>query len=129
MQLAVERSGAAQVARVKGTKLTYPVLASFLAEVHALVGDGARTLVLDLQVVSYIDSAAIGCFVEIHRLLEERGGRLTLSGVHRRVETMLSMTGVRRFLHVEAGGGSADARDQRRDLGAVGLVRLAEVFQ
>jgi len=51
--------------------------------------------------VTYIDSATIGCLMEIHRLLENLGGRLTLSGLQRRVETMLSMTGVLKFLNVE----------------------------
>jgi anti-anti-sigma factor len=50
--------------------------------------------------VTYIDSATIGCLVEIHRLVGGRGGEVKLSGLQRRVHTMLSMTGVDRFLEV-----------------------------
>jgi len=50
--------------------------------------------------VSYIDSATIGCLVEIHRLVADLGGALRLSALHRRVHGMLSMTGVDRFLEI-----------------------------
>jgi anti-anti-sigma factor len=101
MQFLVEHAGDARILRVTVAKLTYPVLAAFLGEARAVMEDGARELVIDLEAVTYIDSATIGCLMEIHRLLENLGGRLTLSGLHRRVETMLSMTGVLKFLNVE----------------------------
>ena len=58
---------------------------------------------LDLSAVSYIDSATIGCLVEIHRLLADQGGAVKLAALQRRVHTMLSMTGVDKFLEVYAG--------------------------
>ncbi|PYQ47741.1 MAG: hypothetical protein DMF78_22935 [Acidobacteria bacterium] len=117
MHLAVEQSGDASVVSVKQAKLTYPVLAPFLAEVRAIVEDGAREVVIDLEAVTYIDSATIGCLVEIHRLLEDLGGTVTLYGLHRRVETMLSMTGVRQFLSVQGRAScSADPRSRRGGL-------------
>ncbi|HEU0092588.1 MAG TPA: STAS domain-containing protein, partial [Vicinamibacteria bacterium] len=61
----------------------------------------ARILRVTVAKLTYIDSATIGCLVEIHRLLEDLGGSLTLTGLHRRVETMLSMTGVLQFLNVD----------------------------
>jgi anti-anti-sigma factor len=100
LELAVEPSGDACIVRVKTAKLTYPVLSSFFEEVRAVLADGTRKLVLDLAAVSYIDSATIGCLVDIHRLVSDLGGALRLSGLQRRVRTMLSMTGVDRFLEV-----------------------------
>jgi anti-anti-sigma factor len=102
MQFLVEQAGDARILRVTVAKLTYPVLAAFLGEARAVVADGARKLFIDLEAVTYIDSATIGCLVEIHRLLEDLGGSLTLTGLHRRVETMLSMTGVLQFLNVKS---------------------------
>ncbi len=61
--------------RVQEAKLTYPVLSAFFAEVRQLVEEGARKMVIDLAAVSYIDSASIGCLMDIHRLLQEQGGR------------------------------------------------------
>jgi anti-anti-sigma factor len=98
--MAVEPTGDAVVVRVKTAKLTYPVLSSFFEHVRAVLEDGTRKLILDLEAVNYIDSETIGCLVDIHRLVSDLGGALRLSGLQRRVHTMLSMTGVDRFLDV-----------------------------
>ena len=100
LDMAVEPTGDAVVVRVKTAKLTYPVLSSFFQQVRAVLEDGTRKLVLDLEAVNYIDSETIGCLVDIHRLVSDLGGALRLSGLQRRVHTMLSMTGVDRFLDV-----------------------------
>ena len=100
MQLSSKRSGEVSIVRVHEAKLTYPVLSSFFLEVCRIVEDGARMLVLDLGAVTYIDSASIGCLMDVHRLLRERGGVVKLAGLQPRVETMLSMTGVHRILDV-----------------------------
>ena len=98
MQLAVVDQGEVKVVRVQETRLTYPVLSSFFARVRQLVEEGARSLVIDLQPVSYIDSASIGCLMDVHRLLQDQGGVLRLSGLQPRVETMISMTGVHKII-------------------------------
>ena len=100
MQLLVEQSDDVRIVRVQEAKLTYPVLWSFFAEVRQIVEDGARKLVIDLEAVTYIDSAAIGCLMDIRRLLEDRGGAVKLSGLQPRVETMLSMTGVHKIMEI-----------------------------
>lgn len=100
MQLSLEQSGDVHIVRVNEAKLTYPVLSSFFAEVRQLVEDGARKVVIDLAAVSYIDSASIGCLMDIHRLLKDRNGAVKLSGLQPRVETMLSMTGVHKIVDV-----------------------------
>lgn len=100
MQLAVERRADVSVVRLEEGKLTYPVLSSFFAAVQEIVDGGARRLVIDLKAVSYIDSASIGCLMDIHRILAARGGALSLSGLQSRVRTLLSMTGVLRILAV-----------------------------
>ena len=72
------------VVRVQEAKLTYPVLASFFSDVRQRVEGGARKVVIDLGAVSYLDSASIGCLMDIHRLLSEKGGALRLSGLQPR---------------------------------------------
>jgi anti-anti-sigma factor len=100
MQLAVEERGDVRIVRVQEAKLTYPVLASFFAEVRQLVEGGARKVVIDLQSVSYIDSASIGCLMDIHRLLQDKTGAVKLAGLQPRVETMISMTGVHKIIDI-----------------------------
>jgi anti-anti-sigma factor len=98
MQLAFEEKADVTVVRVKEAKLTYPVLSSFFSEVRQRVEGGARKVIIDLAAVSYLDSASIGCLMDVHRLLQEKGGALRLSGLQPRVETMISMTGVHKIV-------------------------------
>jgi anti-sigma B factor antagonist len=100
MELAVETSGDVQIIRVKEAKLTYPSLSAFFAEVRQLVEGGARKLLIDLSAVTYIDSACIGCLMDVYRLLQDKGGAVKLAGLQPRVETMLSMTGVHKIIDV-----------------------------
>jgi anti-anti-sigma factor len=64
------------------------------------VEGGARKVVIDLAAVGYIDSASIGCLMDVRRLLQDRGGALRISGLQPRVETMLSMTGVHKIMDI-----------------------------
>ena len=100
MQLVVDERDDVHIVRVQEAKLTYPVLSSFFAEVRQLVDTGVAKLVIDLQAVSYIDSASIGCLMDIHRLLQDKAGAVKLSGLQPRVETMLSMTGVHKIIDI-----------------------------
>jgi anti-anti-sigma factor len=114
MQLLLEESSDVRIVRVKEAKLTYPVLSSFLAQVGEIVEAGARKLVIDLAAVTYIDSASIGCLINIYWLLNNRGGALKLSGLQPRVEVMLSMTGVRRVVDIYREEAEALAAFDRR---------------
>ena len=55
------------------------MLSAFFSEVRQRVEGGARLMVMDLAAVSYLDSASIGCLMDVHRLLQEQGGTLRLS--------------------------------------------------
>jgi len=98
MQLAFEELSDVTIVRVKEAKLTYPVLSAFFSEVKQKVEGGARLMIMDLTAVSYLDSASIGCLMDVHRLLQEKGGTLRLAGLQPRVETMISMTGVHKIV-------------------------------
>ena len=98
MQLEVDEKADVRIVRVKEAKLTYPNLSAFFAEVRQLVEGGARKLLIDLAAVTYIDSASIGCLMDIYRLMQDRGGVVKVAGVQPRVETMISMTGVHKLI-------------------------------
>ncbi len=102
MEYVIDQRGDVHIVRVLEAKLTYPTLGEFFAEVRRLVEGGVHALLLDLRTVSYMDSASIGCLMDIHRLLSERGGVLRLSGLQPRVQTMISMTGVLRIVEAHA---------------------------
>ena len=115
LDLSLETTGEAVVVHIQTAKLTYPVLSAFFEEVRGILEEGSRHMVLDLSAVSYIDSATIGCLVEIHRLVTGYGGAVKLAALQRRVHTMLTMTGVVRFLEVYEGDAEAVASLGRLD--------------
>lgn len=107
MNVTTSRHNDVVVVHVTETRLTYPILADFATTVAALVAAGEKRIVIDLASVSYVDSATIGCLMDLYRQASTAGGQLKLSGVQKRVETMLTMTGAHNFLEVHADQASA----------------------
>ena len=100
MNLQIESSGDVKIVRIKEDKLVYPKLNDFFGQVSGLVESGTGKLIIDLSDVSYIDSASIGCLMDIYRLMSERSGSLKLVGLQERVETMVSLTGLHNLVDV-----------------------------
>ena len=89
------------------SRVTYPVLGELSSTAASLIEDGRTRLVIDLTDVGYVDSATIGCLMDLYRQATAAGGTLKLAGVQRRVGTMLTMTGAHNFLEVHADRASA----------------------
>ena len=107
MNVHTEESGGVSIVRVADTRLMYPMLADFSAAVSSLVASGKRDILIDLTPVTYVDSATIGCLMDLYRQVRAAGGRLKLSGVQKRVETMLTLTGAQNFIEIHADEPSA----------------------
>ena len=107
MNLTTDRSQGVAVVRVHETRLTYPLLTDFANTISSLIGSGERKVLLDLATVVYVDSATIGCLMDLYRQATTAGGMLKLSGVQKRVETMLTMTGAHHFHEVHPDQASA----------------------
>jgi len=107
MNLTTDRNQGVAVVRVNETRLMYPILSEFANTVTSLLGSGERKVLLDLSTVTYVDSATIGCLMDLYRQATAAGGLLKLSGVQKRVETMLSMTGAHNFLEIHPDESSA----------------------
>ena len=95
------------IVRIGESRMMYPLLADFANAVTALITSGTRKLIIDMSAVGYIDSATIGCLMDLYRQVHNAGGHLKLSGVQKRVETMLTMTGAQNFLEIHPDEGSA----------------------
>ena len=102
MKVHTEQSGGVAIVRVGDARLMYPMLADFSAAVNGLVAAGKRDILIDLTPVTYIDSATIGCLMDLYRQISTMGGHLKLSGVQKRVETMLTLTGAQNFIEIHA---------------------------
>ncbi len=99
MNLTTDRNQDVSIVRVNEARLMYPLLSEFASTIASLIGDGG-TVLLDLSTVTYVDSATIGCLMDLYRQATAAGGMLKLSGVQKRVETMLTMTGAQNFLEI-----------------------------
>jgi len=98
MNLTTEQNGDVAVVRVGEPRLMYPILSDFSSAVTSLVAGGTRNIVIDLTPVTYVD---------LYRQVRSAGGHLKLSGVQKRVETMLTMTGAQNFIEIHADEPSA----------------------
>jgi len=107
MNLTTDQTGGVSIVRVGEPRLMYPILADFSSAVTTLVAGGRRDILIDLTPVTYVDSATIGCLMDLYRQVSSAGGRLKLSSVQKRVETMLTMTGAQNFIEIHADEPSA----------------------
>ncbi len=107
MNVSTDRSKGVAIVRVGEKRLMYPLLPDFSSAVTTLITTGERKLVIDLSSVNYVDSATIGCLMDLYRQAAAAGGTLKLAGVQKRVETMLTMTGAQNFLEIHADEPSA----------------------
>ena len=100
MNLSTEQANGISIVRVGESRLMYPLLSEFSTVVTQLLAAGEKRVVVDLSAVGYVDSATIGCLMDLYRQASAAGGALKLSGVQKRVETMLTMTGAQNFIEV-----------------------------
>ena len=107
MNLTPEHTNGVAIVRVGESRLMYPLLSEFANVVTELIGAGERKVLVDLSAVGYVDSATIGCLMDLYRQAAAAGGVLKLAGVQKRVETMLTMTGAQNFIEVHPDESSA----------------------
>jgi anti-anti-sigma factor len=100
MNLTTENANGVAVVRVGESRLMYPLLSEFSSAVTQLIASGERKVIVNLSSVGYVDSATIGCLMDLYRQATAAGGALKLAGVQKRVETMLTMTGAQNFIEV-----------------------------
>ncbi len=100
MKLSTRSEGAAFLVRFEEPRLVYAALDSFVEQIVHHLESPNPLLVLDFSVVNYVDSAAIGCLMDLYRRASANEGRIALCGVMERVERMLRMTGAHEFLSI-----------------------------
>jgi anti-sigma B factor antagonist len=89
-------SGSAAGQRI--LRLSGPLIMSNIFEFQALVRTNtARTLILDLTRVPYVDSAGIGALVGAYVTHQKDGRSLSLAGVTQRVRNTMQITRVEQF--------------------------------
>jgi anti-sigma B factor antagonist len=100
MNVTTEQSGDVIVVHAGPARLMYPSLSEFATLVTGELAKGSRKIVINLGGVEYLDSAAIGCLMDLYRRSTAAGATLKLAGVQSRVETMLTLTGANQFMEI-----------------------------
>jgi anti-anti-sigma factor len=77
--------------RLKGRFVTGSDAELLSAKKH-LQENGIVKTVIDLAQVPYIDSTGLAFVVELHKLLQKRGGQLALANANARVREVLTLT-------------------------------------
>jgi anti-anti-sigma factor len=82
------------VLRVRKEKLTFPSLRTFYESSSALIESGVRELIIDLSDVTYIDSASLGCLMDVCRTMSNANGVVKLIGLQERVQALATLAGM-----------------------------------
>ncbi len=72
------------------------LLRTFYASSTALIDSGTRELVLNLSEVRSIDSASLGCLMDIAHHMAQHQGSVKLVGMQNRVASLATMVGLTR---------------------------------
>ena len=107
MTLSILREGRASVLRIGAPRLVYASLSPFLERAGPCLEEERPLLVLDFKGVNYVDSAAIGCLMDLYRRASARKGAVAMCGLMDRVERMLRMTGAHEFISIHRSTGEA----------------------
>jgi anti-anti-sigma factor len=102
MNLEIESFGNTSILRIKEEKLCLPLLRTFYASSTALIDSGTRELVVNLSEVRSIDSASLGCLMDIAHHMARHQGTVKLVGMQNRVESLATMVGLTRRFDVFA---------------------------
>jgi anti-sigma B factor antagonist len=107
MNVTSERSGDVVVVHAGPARLMHPSLSEFATLVTGELAQGSRKIVIDFGKVEYLDSAAIGCLMDLYRRATAAGATLKLAGLQRRVATMLTLTGADQFMEIHPDAAAA----------------------
>ena len=83
MNVKTDHSGGVAIVRVGETRLMYPILSDFSTAVSGLIAAGQKEILIDLTPVTYVDSATIGCLMDLYRQVHAAGGHRAVAHQHR----------------------------------------------
>ena len=68
-----------------------------------LLEDGAKSLILDLSEVRFVDSSGLGALLSGHKNAGLKNGRFALAGVQARVQSMFELTRLTKVFEIYPG--------------------------
>lgn len=87
---------------LNGTMTLGSSLKMLESQIRSAIAEGARHVVLNMESLSYMDSAGLGFLVLINAELTNHGGTLTLRNVNQRIRDLLALTHTDTILKLES---------------------------
>lgn len=115
MRFSERNTAGATVLDLEG-RLTFTAAAAMGQCIQALLVGGTTHLVLNLEGVSYVDSAGLGAMVEAFTVARHKAVRLTLLNPTARTRHLLEITGLARIVEIfESEAAALATRDSVED--------------
>ena len=67
---------------------------------QSIIYYGADKLVFDLKNLSFIDSSGIGIIMGRYKLMQERGGKVSITGINMRTDKLINVSGLKKIVSV-----------------------------
>jgi anti-anti-sigma factor len=80
-----------KVIQIPFHRMVYELLEDTAREWAAYLEQGYRKFVIDMNKVSFMDSASIGCLMDFYRKVQAVDGRVHLAAVQPRIDTLLAI--------------------------------------
>lgn len=99
LRISAQRSGDRLTVSVAGD-INFERAPHLLEQCRQLLADRPGKVVINLSEVQYMDSSGVGTLVQIKRLVERGGGRLSLSQMQPRVRGVFEISNLQKFFDI-----------------------------
>jgi anti-sigma B factor antagonist len=107
MEMTRQQEGAVAVLEVKGNVRVGESAKQFAAELRSILAGTSGPVRLDVSGIDYMDSTGIGELVGYMQKLSESGRRMAVLRPHRRLMSLLELTGLDQYFLIFADRGEA----------------------
>lgn len=94
---------------LSGRLMGGPDTEQFVKQIRDIVADGRQKVIVDMGGVAWVNSSGLGALIAAWQALHDRGGRLLLVKVSRRIEQILAVTKLNTVFQIHADEESARA--------------------
>jgi anti-sigma B factor antagonist len=92
MKSTVGQQGGVTVISLRGSVMGGPDATALNSQLHELLDNGKKSVVLDLSEVEFMNSSGLGMLIGGASTLKNAGGRLTLAGASEKILNLIRIT-------------------------------------
>lgn len=92
MKTSILQHGPATVIALEGNLMGGPDASSLNSQIHSLLEEGKKAVVLDMSKVQFINSSGLGLLIGTVNALRSAGGTLKVAGASEKIRTLIKIT-------------------------------------